>query len=114
MQFAGQIYVKQTPPLLKLALIALAAAPFLTVLAMMQAEPDVKRGLLHMSAGLLSIGIGEILNHPLQTGCNYTENQNSELRRFQHRRRNPCSLGNILFIAGMLLLCIGLNRFIPF
>lgn len=106
--------MKPTPPLLKTALVALIASPFVAILALTLVDPETQKGLLFLAAGLLLCGFGEKLNHPVQTGYTYTGKQSSQLQCFQHRQRNPCALGNLLFIAGMLLFFMGFARFISF
>lgn len=105
--------MEKRPLLLKLAITATAASPLFAVLAIIEHDPEIQRAFMAVAAGLLFIGTGEILNHPLQTEIRYGDQDlPGPLEKYHHRRRNPSGLGNLLFITGMLLLFITLGRFI--
>ena len=102
----------RSPPTLMFAYLTLALAPLLAILALFQPDRTGTQPLLLLASGCLALAIGEILNHPRQTDCNFTEDESSELRRIPHRRRNPCMLGNLLFFVGALFLFAALGHFI--
>lgn len=107
--------MEKRPLLLKIALAATAASPLIAVLAIFEHNPEMQQTLVVVAASLLLIGTGEIINHPLQTETLHADQDPpGTLQKRHHRRRNPCSLGNLLFITGMLLFCITLGRFISF
>jgi hypothetical protein len=90
-------------------------APLMPLTAiLLPTEPEAQTAFLYTGFGLFLFSCGEILNHPVQTSCNFTENEKSQLRRFKHRQRNPSTLGNLLDICGLLLFFSGLNGFISF
>lgn len=65
-------------------------------------------GLLYLFFACIAFGAGEILNHrktPQLTTEATTSPANAELCR----RRNPCSLGNLLDIGGLLLFFVGIS-----
>lgn len=103
------------PPLLTAAIISVCIAPVCATLAVMvPVAPTTRKSMILVAIGMLMFGIGEILNHPLQTGLRYSENEHSHLRRFFHRHRNPCTLGNLLVILSLLVFFSGLGGFISF
>jgi hypothetical protein len=107
--------VEKRPLLFIIALTATAASPLIAVLAILETNPELRSTLVALAAGLLLVGTGEILNHPLQSETTHADHDPpGALQRHHHRRRNPCSLGNLLFIFGMLLLFITLGHFISF
>lgn len=63
-----------------------------------------------MALGVLLLGIGEVINHPLQTSRTLEEAEATEAQTTRHRRRNPSSIGNLLLIIAILLLCIGFSK----
>lgn len=65
-------------------------------------------GLLYLFFACIAFGAGEILNHPktpLLTTDATTSPDDAEISR----RRNPCSLGNLFDIGGLLLFFGGLS-----
>lgn len=72
---------------------------------------DIFKGLLYIFLGFIAFGAGEILNHPrtqlLTTGKD--NDTSSTISRLFHRKRNPCSLGNLCDIGAILLFFIGLS-----
>jgi len=65
-------------------------------------------GLIYLLFACIAFGAGEILNHPktpLLTTDATTSPDDVEI----YRRRNPCSLGNLFDIGGLLLFSFGLS-----
>lgn len=63
-------------------------------------------GFSQLSLGLLLLGGGEYLNNPIyhqQT----PDNKTREHQSFWNRQRNVCALGNLLDIAGLIMIAIG-------
>lgn len=106
--------LKKTPYTLQTALLALAASPVITAFGMVHDQVQTSHALLYLAASCLAIGFGETVNHPPQCERNYSDNETSALRRLQHRSRNPCLLGNLLVIAGILFLFISVSQVISF
>ncbi len=107
--------MRHTPHLLKIAIIAVGLAPCLSMTAfLLPGEHDFHRAFIQIGLSFLLFGCGEILNHPLQTGRNFTEKEESQLRCFKHRYRHPCILGNLLDIIGLLIFFTALTTFISF
>jgi hypothetical protein len=107
--------MRRVPHLLKIAILTLVMAPCMPIAGLLlPADSDFRTPFMYLGFGLLLFGSGEILNHPVQTGCNFTENEKSQLRRFKHRQRNPTGLGNLFDISGLLLFFTGLTEFISF
>jgi hypothetical protein len=72
---------------------------------------DIFKGLLYIFLGFIAFGSGEILNHPktkLITTGKVDETYSTFSKQF-HRKRNPCSLGNLCDIGAILLFFIGLS-----
>ena len=66
------------------------------------------KGLLYLFFACVAFAAGEILNHPKPaqlTTKEITPPPDAELTR----RRNPCSLGNLFDIGGVLLFFVGLS-----
>ncbi len=103
------------PQLLRGAIASIVATPFVVLVAvLLPLEAKQQTGLLVLAASMLCFGIGEVINHPLQTGYNLTDDEWPECSRFHHRHRNSCSLGNLLLIAAVLLFFVSLGKFISF
>lgn len=100
------------PNLFKAAVTSLVVSFVLGGLSIIQATPESRQMLLYLALGSLFCGIGEIVNHPRQVDANYTDNSASNLRRVLHRARNPCLLGNILAITGIIFLFMGFSPLI--
>ena len=69
-------------------------------------------GLRQIGSGVLLIGIGEWLNHPLQKSISVKKEEDLHFHRFLHRNRSPRGIGNILEIIGLLLIFIGIGSYI--
>jgi hypothetical protein len=72
---------------------------------------DIFKGLLYIFLGFIAFGAGEILNHP-KTQLLTTGKDNGTYSTFSkqfHRKRNPCSLGNLFDIGSLLLFFIGVS-----
>ncbi|GAB6191251.1 hypothetical protein JCM39068_10000 [Desulfocastanea catecholica] len=65
-------------------------------------------GLVYLSFACIAFGAGEILNHPKPPQLP-TEATTPPADRELCRRRNPCSLGNLFDIGGLLLFFVGLS-----
>lgn len=59
----------------------------------------------------LFLGIGEILNHPVQKKLEFKDRENTLSQATLHRSRNPCGLGNTLDVAALVCLFISLSFF---
>lgn len=69
---------------------------------------QIYTGLLYLFFACVAFGAGEILNHPKPaqlTTNEITPPTDAQLTR----RRNPCSLGNLFDIGGLLLFFVGLS-----
>jgi hypothetical protein len=69
-------------------------------------------GLQQIAAGITLIGLGEWINHPLQKSLRYKDRQNFIFQKIRHRERKPNGLGNIIEIAGVLMIFTGLAEYI--
>jgi hypothetical protein len=70
--------------------------------------PDIFKGLLYIFLGFIAFGAGEILNHPRPPLITTSMDNGTSSKQF-HRKRNPCSLGNLFDIGALLLFFIGLS-----
>lgn len=59
----------------------------------------------------LFLGIGEILNHPLQKRLAFNDQNNSSPHATLHRSRNPCGLGNTFDVLALICLFVALSYF---
>lgn len=101
------------PALLKTAILLVSASSILAgLLLIMPSLVQHRRPFFSLATGAFLLGIGEIVNHPKQTAGNYTDKTASDLRRIDHWSRNPCLMGNLLVIAGIIFLFIAFGRFI--
>ncbi len=71
-------------------------------------EGELFHFFLFSALGLLFIGIGEWINHPLQKSLAFDEEKPSILKKVRHRKRSPIALGNLLEITGLILIFVGL------
>jgi hypothetical protein len=69
---------------------------------------DIFKGLLYIFLGFIAFGAGEILNHPQPPLITTYKDNDTSSKQF-HRKRNPCSLGNLFDIGALLLFFIGLS-----
>ena len=74
----------------------------------LQLPPHVSRGLLYISLGCIAFGIGENLNHPRTPRLKLDEHNHPVATHF-YRKRNDCSLGNLIDIGALLLFFVGLS-----
>ncbi len=65
---------------------------------------------LILSASFAALSTGEQLNHPRQKLVTRETVQSGQEPQY-HRNRNPCSLGNLFDIVGLLLLFIAISSF---
>ncbi len=72
---------------------------------------DIFKGLLYIFLGFIAFGAGEILNHPRPQPVTTGKDGDSSptFSKQFHRKRNPCSLGNLFDIGALLLFFIGLS-----
>lgn len=70
----------------------------------LQLSSYIVNGLLYIFVGFILFGVGENLNHSKIPST--TPSQGNQ--QF-HRRRNVCSLGNLMDIGALLLFFIGLS-----
>ncbi len=75
---------------------------------MLQLPPHVFRGLRYISIGFIAFGIGENLNHPKLPRLKLDEGDHPVTTQF-YRKRNDCSLGNLIDIGALLLFFVGLS-----
>ncbi len=73
---------------------------------------------IHQAKGLraigifgLFLGIGEILNHPVQKKLELKDQEDTPPLATLHRSRNPCGLGNTLDVLALVCLFISLSYF---
>ena len=76
-------------------------------LFVLQLPPHVYRGLLYISLGFIAFGLGENLNHPKLPALKFDEDHQPVATHF-YRKRNDCSLGNLIDIGALLLFFVGL------
>ncbi len=63
-----------------------------------------------LAMGVIFLGVGEWLNHPLQVSLLLVNENSSEVQKKNHHRRNPSTLGNLFEIAALILICIGISK----
>lgn len=73
----------------------------------LQLPSHISQGLLYIFVGFIAFGIGEHLNHPNTTSP--VTRRNSRQSQQCYRKRNVCSLGNLIDIGGLLLFFVGLS-----
>jgi hypothetical protein len=92
-------------------LILLIGAGGLVYIFLAHPPSEIFKGLLYIFLGFIAFGAGEILNHPkaqlITTGKD--DDTYSTFSKQFHRKRNPCSLGNLCDIGALLLFFIGLS-----
>ena len=70
-----------------------------------------EKGLRAIGFSLLFIAIGEWLNHPVQKSKSAIDESSDTALTIIHRRRNPCGLGNVFDVFGLILVFIALSLF---
>lgn len=103
-----------TPITFKIGIAAFPLAILFLVIGVWQNGSSYMTPLFFLSAAFALFSIGELLNHPRQVDCNFTENEESSLKRVHHRHRNPCALGNLFCFTGLLFLFVALGHVISF
>lgn len=103
---------RKYPPLFILACLVLGTglAGAVGTLLYQPPVPFLKPFLL-MSTGCILLGTGEMLNHPIERHFVAASTTDVTGERI-YRPRNDCSLGNWLDIGGLLLIFVGIARFI--
>ncbi|KJR97783.1 MAG: hypothetical protein VR65_22400 [Desulfobulbaceae bacterium BRH_c16a] len=103
---------RKYPPLFIIAFLALAIglAGVIGVL-LLQLPPSTFKPLLLVFSGCIAFGVGEILNHPIERIPEFGQAAGDNDENI-YRRRNDCSLGNLLDIVALLLIFIGFARFL--
>jgi len=97
--------------LLLAAYIAIASGTIIFIAAFVIALPEhLFKGTLILSASFTTFGTGEYLNHPKQKLITQETVKTNKKPKY-HRNRNPCSLGNLFDIGGLLLLFIAFSSF---
>lgn len=74
----------------------------------LQLPSYIFQGLLYIFLGLIAFGIGENINHPKTLLITTSEDNTPDSPQF-HRKRNVCSLGNLMDIGALLLFFVGLS-----
>lgn len=87
------------------------AAIFISMVPMELGSSSVK-GIRSTGFSLLFIAIGEWLNHPLQKSIRSFDENSETAETLIHRKRNPCSLGNVFDVFGLILIFIALSLFL--
>lgn len=82
-----------------------------TALFFVEAAYPIVKAMALIGTALLSIGVGEILNHPKEVIFT-PENDKKKSKELYRRRRNVCGLGNLFLIIGLLLFFMGLSSLI--
>jgi len=101
----------QIKPLLIFAYGAFASGGILFISAFMLTLPaHFFKATLILAASFAAIGTGEFLNHPKQKLITQETIQNKSKPQYHHSR-NPCSLGNLFDIGGLLLFFIAISSF---
>lgn len=97
-------------PLLYLAAWTIGALGFVGLGAVWVLHPPARMlsGLLYLFFACIAFGAGEILNHPKTPRLSTNTSTPPAATEFC-RRRNPCSLGNLFDIGGLLLFFVGLS-----
>jgi len=100
-----------TQPLLIAAYAVFLSAVIIFIAAFIIILPEnLFKGILILSASFFSFGTGELINHPKQNLITRKTVQTNQKPQY-HRNRNPCALGNLFHIAGLLLLFVALSSF---
>lgn len=102
----------RTRPTSYFFILLLIAGTLMLVYSFVFGESDrLLGGLREIGLGTLLIGIGEWVNHPLQKSLVCENRREFIFQNIRHRQRNPSSLGNLLEIAGLILIFTGLADF---
>lgn len=103
---------RKYPPLFILACLVLGTGLAGAAGALLFHPPvSLLKPLLLMSAGCIVLGTGEMLNHPIERHLVAEATPDGTGVKIC-RSRNDCSLGNWLDIGGLLLIFVGIARFI--
>lgn len=103
---------RKYPPLFILAVLALITGLACAAgVLLFQPPAPMLKPLLLVSFGCIVFGTGEMLNHPIERipAADRTTSGNGEKA---NRPRNACSLGNWLDIIALLLIFLGIARFL--
>ncbi|BHH84710.1 hypothetical protein [Desulforhopalus sp. 52FAK] len=93
-----------TPAAFKLALLNLIAGTIGIVSTLLF---SVTKGVGEISIGLILLGLGEYINNPHYNVPRPPGENREKPTSYFSRRRNVSSIGNLLDIAGLLMLSIG-------
>lgn len=69
-------------------------------------------GLQQIAMGIILIGIGEWINHPLQKSVAVKDKKDFIFHRITHRKRRPNGIGNIVEIIGLLMVFTGFAEYL--
>jgi hypothetical protein len=69
-------------------------------------------GLRQIAIGIMFIGVGEWINHPLQRSVTYMDRKENIFQKIRHRKRSPSVFGNLFEICGLLLIFAGVAEYI--
>ena len=95
----------KTPPAFILALFNLAAGALGLLSTLL--FTGVSKGIGEISLGLILLGLGEYINNPQYNAPEPPPETQLNPSNYLSRKRNVSSLGNLLDIAGVLMLSIG-------
>lgn len=99
-----------TPTAFKIALLNLAVGTIGLISTLLFSS--VSKGIGEISIGLILLGLGEYVNNPRYTPANTKNMSQTKPSNVSIRRRSISSLGNLLDIAGVLMLSIGAGTLI--
>ena len=69
-------------------------------------------GLQQIAIGIILIGLGEWVNHPLQKSVAVKDKKNFIFHQIKHRKRKPNGIGNIVEIIGLLMVFTGFAQYL--
>jgi len=88
-----------------------AGAALLVASLIYTAESGFFSWLRQIAFGILLVGIGEWINHPLQKTVALKDKEKFVFQKILHRKRTPSELGNLIEISGLLLFFSGLAEY---
>ncbi len=99
----------QFPPLYIAAWVIFSVGILgLCTLSVLHLPSPTFKGLLYIFLGFVAFGLGENINHPKTPWLTLSEDNHPAPTQF-YRKRNDCSLGNLIDIGALLLFFIGIS-----